>query len=175
MLTYCRPCWRLVARKLFCLLKFRCITLKMLNSSKTINTLSCLAYREVTHQTTVQEVPGSISRSDMVSFMFVFLFCCYFVFSFLIQKTFLSWIVAIPFALLFYLVYLTYCKVSDQLKGYEDKYIVSLIVYRCKHISAKLRSSPLLVHAFCSCDKVNHKQEVRFLLYLLGQIVTWQL
>jgi len=80
--------------------------------------------------------------------------------------------VAIPFALLFYLVYLTYYKVSDQLKGYEDKDIVSLIVYRCKHISAKLQSSPLSVHAFCLCDKVNHKQEVRFLLYLLGKIVT---
>ena len=26
----------------------------------------------------------------------------------------------------------------------------------------------------CSCDKVNHIQEVRFLLYILGQIVTWQ-
>jgi len=26
----------------------------------------------------------------------------------------------------------------------------------------------------CSCDKVYHKREVRFLLYFLGQIVTWQ-
>jgi len=26
----------------------------------------------------------------------------------------------------------------------------------------------------CSFDKVDYKQEVRFLLYLLGQIVTWQ-
>jgi len=32
--------------------------------------------------------------------------------------------------------------------------------------------NPAGVH--CSCDKVNHKQEVRFLLYLLSQIVTWQ-
>jgi len=26
----------------------------------------------------------------------------------------------------------------------------------------------------CSCDKVYHKQKVRFLLYILGKIVTWQ-
>jgi len=42
-----------------------------------------------------------------------------------------------------------------------------------KHSSAKLQS-PLSVVFLCSCDKVYHRQEVRFLLYLLGQIVTWQ-
>ena len=42
------------------------------------------------------------------------------------------------------------------------------------HSSAKLDSSPLSVRFFCSCDKVYHKLEVRFLLYLLGQIVPWQ-
>jgi len=25
----------------------------------------------------------------------------------------------------------------------------------------------------CLCDKVDHKQEVRLILYILGQIVTW--
>ena len=34
----------------------------------------------------------------------------------------------------------------------------------------KFNPPPLLF--FCSCDKVYPKQEVRFLLYLLGQIVT---
>jgi len=27
---------------------------------------------------------------------------------------------------------------------------------------------------FCSCDKFDHKQEERFILYLLGQIISWQ-
>jgi len=27
---------------------------------------------------------------------------------------------------------------------------------------------------FCSCDKVDQKQEERFILYLLGQIISWQ-
>jgi len=41
------------------------------------------------------------------------------------------------------------------------------------HNSAKLQS-PHSVLSFRSCDKVNHKQDVCFRLYLLGQIVTWQ-
>ena len=40
------------------------------------------------------------------------------------------------------------------------------------HSSAKLQSTPLNVLLFCMCDKYYHKQEVRFLLYLLGQIIT---
>jgi len=42
------------------------------------------------------------------------------------------------------------------------------------HSFAKRQSSPLSVLSFCSCDMVYHKQEVCFLLYELGQIVTWQ-
>jgi len=38
--------------------------------------------------------------------------------------------------------------------------------------SAKLKSPPISVLYFCSCHKVDHKQEVRFILLLLGQIVT---
>jgi len=42
------------------------------------------------------------------------------------------------------------------------------------HHFSKFWSPPLSVLFFCLCEKVYHKQEVRFLLYLLGQIVTWQ-
>jgi len=43
------------------------------------------------------------------------------------------------------------------------------------HITVKLQKFPTIsALCFCSCDKVNHNQEVRFRLYLLGQIVTWQ-
>jgi len=42
------------------------------------------------------------------------------------------------------------------------------------HVSAKVKSPPLLLHfMYFSWDKVYYKHEVRFLLYLLGQIVTW--
>jgi len=40
------------------------------------------------------------------------------------------------------------------------------------HNFSTLQSSPLFVVFLWSCDKVYHKQEVRFLLYLLGQAVT---
>ena len=40
--------------------------------------------------------------------------------------------------------------------------------------STKFKSPPTFAEIHCSCDNVYHKQEVRFLLYILGQIVTWQ-
>jgi len=40
------------------------------------------------------------------------------------------------------------------------------------HSSAIFHSPPTAVVFFCSCDKVYRKQEVRFLLYLLGPSVT---
>ena len=42
------------------------------------------------------------------------------------------------------------------------------------HNFANLQSSSLLAVFLYLCDKVYQKQKVRFLLYLLGQIVTWQ-
>jgi len=42
------------------------------------------------------------------------------------------------------------------------------------HSSAKFQASPISVVFLCSCDKVYHKKEVCFLLYLLGRNVTWQ-
>jgi len=47
----------------------------------------------------------------------------------------------------------------------------------CGHvlsIHSSTNSPPNGVDFLWSCDKVYHKQEVGFLLYLLGQIVTWQ-
>jgi len=41
------------------------------------------------------------------------------------------------------------------------------------HNSANIQSPRISVVFLCSCE-VYHKQEVWFLLYLLGQIVTWQ-
>jgi len=40
------------------------------------------------------------------------------------------------------------------------------------HSSTIVKSLPIFVEIHCSCEKVYHKQEVRFLLYILGQIVT---
>jgi len=40
--------------------------------------------------------------------------------------------------------------------------------------SEKLQYPPFYVVSLCSCDKVNDKQEVCFILYLLGQIVALQ-
>ena len=38
--------------------------------------------------------------------------------------------------------------------------------------SANFQTFPIFVVFLCACDEVYHKQEVRFLLYLLGQSVT---
>ena len=44
-----------------------------------------------------------------------------------------------------------------------------------KHGSTKVLSPPpTFAEIHCSCNKVYHKHEVLFLLYILGQIVTWQ-
>jgi len=49
--------------------------------------------------------------------------------------------------------------------------VVNNYISICKmHNSAILQISPLSEVFLCSCDKVFHKQEVRFLLYLLGQL-----
>ena len=44
------------------------------------------------------------------------------------------------------------------------------------HSSTNVQAPPISVVFYCLCDKVYHKQEVCFLLYLylLGQIVTRQ-
>jgi len=40
--------------------------------------------------------------------------------------------------------------------------------------STNFKSPPTFAEIHFSRDKVYHKKEVRFLLYILGQIVTWQ-
>ena len=42
------------------------------------------------------------------------------------------------------------------------------------HSFTMFSSTPTFAKSHCLCDKVYHKQEVRFLLYIVGQIVTWQ-
>jgi len=41
------------------------------------------------------------------------------------------------------------------------------------HSSAIFQAPPISVVFYCQCDKDYQTQEVSFLLYLLGQIVTW--
>ena len=54
---------------------------------------------------------------------------------------------------------------------YNDNKLISA-GWQCI-VSQKCNPLPLSVLFLCSCDKVYHKLEVRFVLYLLGQIVTW--
>ena len=98
-----------------CLFTFRPIALKQLNGLTAIATVSWLGGALVTHPLWVQEVPGSIpgsSKGFYVSFFALLLLCFYF----FCQKThYLSHKFAIPFTMLIYLVYLTYCKICDRL------------------------------------------------------------
>jgi len=47
----------------FCLFVFQCITFKLLTRLTSIDTLSCFGGVDVTHQTAVPEVPGSMDNS----------------------------------------------------------------------------------------------------------------
>jgi len=51
---------------------------------------------------------------------------------------------------------------------------IMYILTRRKHSFTNFQAPPNAVDFLWSCDKVYHKQEVNFLLYFLGQIVTWQ-
>ena len=62
-------------------LRFSCITLKQLNRLTTIDPFSYFGGWEVTHQTAVPEVQGSIPR-PYKDFYVCFLFCCCSVFTF---------------------------------------------------------------------------------------------
>jgi len=56
--------------------------------------------------------------------MFGFVFSC--VLSLFWKTHYLSRNVAIPIAMLIHSIYLTYCKICDRLKGYQDTDIASL-------------------------------------------------
>ena len=102
---------------------FWSIVSKHLNGLTTIDTLSWLGGAVLTHPLWVQEVSGSIPCSDKrfyVWFFVLLLFLLLLLFYFLSKTHYLSQKFAIPFALLIYLAYLPYCKIYDQLLGYQD-------------------------------------------------------
>jgi len=96
------------------------ILLKQLYSLAISNTNSWLSGRETTQQTAVPKVPGLIHRSDKDFYVCFFCFVVV-VFNFLVQKGknhYLSWNVAIPFAMLFY--YLTRNTAMRQNQVFND-------------------------------------------------------
>ena len=107
------------------LFTFLTIASKCLNSLKTIDTLSWLGGAEVTHPLWVREVRGSIPGSRKGFYVWFFLFCCC-VFTCLSKTTLFVTNLAISFAMLNYLVYLTYCKIYDRLYRYKDTDLASL-------------------------------------------------
>jgi len=94
-----------------CLFTFRPIA--SLNRLTTIDTVSRLG-AVVTHPLWVQALRVQSPNPARV-FMFHFLLCCCCVFPFLTKTHYLSQKFAIPFTMLIYLVYLTYCKICDRL------------------------------------------------------------
>jgi len=85
---------------------------KQLNGLLTIDTVSWLGGAVVTLW--VQEFPGSIPGSGKgfyVSFFALLLLCFYF----FVKNTLFVTKFAIPFTMLIYLAYLTYCKICDRL------------------------------------------------------------
>jgi len=101
-----------------CLFTFRPNASKQLNSLTSIVLVRWRGSAEVTHPLWVREVRVQITAPASV-FMFDFCFVVVFYFC-LVQKHILSQHFAISFAMLIYLVYLTYCKACDRLKGYTD-------------------------------------------------------
>jgi len=77
-----------------------------------IDVLSCLGGLEVNHHTAVPELRGSNPGYEKCFYV------CFLVVVFLLfveTAYILSLNVAIPFAILFHLVYLPYCRICDQL------------------------------------------------------------
>ena len=54
------------------------------------------------------------------------------------------------------------------------KSYLSTLEIKTMHSSAIFQAPPISVVFYCPCDNFYHKQKVSFLLYLLGQIVTYQ-
>ena len=65
---------------------------------------------------------------------------------------------------------------EDQIIFGDDQGYINILTVAAKvmHSSKKNQDPPNAVDFLWSCDKVYHKQEVCFLLYFLGQIVTWK-
>ena len=84
----------------------------------------CRGGLEVTHQTAVRVVLGSIPGSCIVDVCFLaLLLLCFYLFIYILFVT----KIAIPFAMLIHKVYLTYCKLCDRLKTYPYTDLASLI------------------------------------------------
>ena len=113
------------------LFTFRPIASKQLNSLTTIDTTSWLAGAVVTHSIRVQEVPGSIPGSGKAFYIWFFVVVVVF---FCPKTHYLSQHFAILFAMLIYLVYLTYCKICDRLQGYKDTDLASLTKFETWYI-----------------------------------------
>ena len=107
-------CWKCVTRKFgFVYLRFDPLRW---NSLTTIVTLSWLGGAEVTHPIWVVDAPDSIPGSGKGFYVWFFVLLLLLCFSFVCTKThYLSQNIAISFAMLIYLVYLTYCTISDRL------------------------------------------------------------
>jgi len=74
--------------------------------------------------------------------MFDFLFCCCCVFTFCPLTHYLWQNFANPFAMIIYLVYLTFCRICDWLQGYKDTNLASLSILIDVHFDEYL-SCPL--------------------------------
>ena len=96
-----------------CLFTFRPIASKQLNSLTTIDILR-LRGAVIKHPLRVQEVPGSIPGSGKGFYVWFFVLLLLY-FSFLSKNTIFITIPAIPFAMVIYLVYLTFWKICDRL------------------------------------------------------------
>jgi len=103
----------------------RPIASKQLNSSTSIVTFSWPSGAVVTHPLWLREVPGSIPGSDKYLYVWFFVLLCFYFFC--PKKHYLSQNVAISFAMLIYIAYLTFWKMCDLLLGYKDTDLASLI------------------------------------------------
>ena len=63
---------------------------------------------------------------------------------------------------------------SEDSEESEDEWVESGEEKWWMHSSTNFQAPPYVVDLLWSCDKVYHKQEVGFLFYLQGQLVTWQ-
>jgi len=100
-----------------CLFTFRPIASKQLNTLTTIDAHSWLGGAVVMDPLWLQEVPGWIPGSCKWFFMFYFFYFIVVVFLPFVKTHYVSQNDAIPFAMLIYLVYLTFARFVTDYKG----------------------------------------------------------
>jgi len=98
-----------------CLFTFRPIASKQLNGLTTVDILSWLGGAVVTHPLWLHEVPGSIPGSGKGFLCLIFCFVIVVFLLFCPKTHYLSRKFAILVTILFYLGYLTYCKICGRL------------------------------------------------------------